>query len=107
VISGDCLFLGRCGRTDLFGGDINAQRKSLLYLRKRLQESPGDWLVLPGHQYALNDGRNPTFVSVEELLEENEALQALDNNEKWANLDFLSFDDNLAESARRQKARNQ
>ena len=107
VISGDCLFLGRCGRTDLFGGDFNAQRKSLLYLRKRLQKLPGDWLVLPGHQYALNDGRNPSFVRIEELLEENEALQALDSDEKWANLDFLSFDDNLAESARRQKARNQ
>ena len=107
VISGDCLFLGRCGRTDLFGGDINAQRKSLSYLRNRLQELPEDWLVLPGHQYALNDGRNPTFVKIKELLEENEALQALDNDENWANLDFLSFDDNLAESARRQKARNQ
>ena len=25
VISGDCMFLGRCGRTDLFGGDVVAQ----------------------------------------------------------------------------------
>jgi glyoxylase-like metal-dependent hydrolase (beta-lactamase superfamily II) len=107
VISGDCLFLGRCGRTDLLGGDIIAQRKSLLHLRKRLYQLPGDWLVLPGHQYALNDGRNPTFVSVKELLHENEALQALDDDEKWANLDFLSFDDNLAENARRKKAMNQ
>ena len=33
VVTGDCLFLGRCGRTDLFGGDQSKQRKSLRYLR--------------------------------------------------------------------------
>ena len=36
VVSGDCMFLGRCGRTDLFGGDVDSQRKSLIHLRKRL-----------------------------------------------------------------------
>ena len=107
VISGDCMFLGRCGRTDLFGGDVESQRKSLRYLRNRLQTIPSDWLVLPGHQYELSDGTNPTYISVEELLQTNEALLALDDNDRWESLDFLAFDDSLAEKARRQKAKSQ
>ena len=107
VISGDCMFLGRCGRTDLFGGDIYAQRKSLIHLRERLDTLPSDWLVLPGHQYQLSDGTSPTYITVEELLSDNEALAALDDDETWNNLDFLAFDDSLAEKARRERARAQ
>jgi glyoxylase-like metal-dependent hydrolase (beta-lactamase superfamily II) len=107
VVSGDCMFLGRCGRTDLFGGDIQSQRSSLLYLRKHLKSIPGDWLVLPGHQYKLPDGTNPTYISVDELLINNEALKALDDDLKWDALDFLAFDDSLAEKARRESARAQ
>ena len=101
------MFLGRCGRTDLFGGDVNAQRKSLIHLRQRLNDLPNDWLVLPGHQYQLSDGSNPTYITVEQLLKDNEALAALDDDEAWNALDFLAFDDNLAEKARREKAREQ
>ena len=107
VVSGDCMFLGRCGRTDLFGGDVDAQRKSLIHLRQRLNDLPNDWLVLPGHQYQLSDGSNPTYITVEQLLKDNEALAALDDDEAWNALDFLAFDDNLAEKARREKAREQ
>lgn len=107
VISGDCMFLGRCGRTDLFGGDVVAQRKSLFHLRNRLRDLPDDWLVLPGHQYQLSDGTNPTYITVEELLSDNEALNALDSDDAWESLDFLAFDDSLAEKARREKARAQ
>lgn len=107
VISGDCVFLGRCGRTDLFGGDVVAQRKSLLHLRNRMQNLPGEWLVLPGHHYEMPDGSNPTFTTVETLLNTNEAILALDDDDLWYSLDFLSFDDNLAEKARRQKAQSQ
>ena len=106
VISGDCMFLGRCGRTDLFGGDVISQRSSLMYLRDRLSQLPLDWIVLPGHQYELSDGSNPTFITVESLLEDNEALNALDNDGEWNSLDFLSFDDSLAEKARREKAKH-
>jgi len=106
VISGDCMFLGRCGRTDLFGGDVIAQRKSLLHLRKVMQNLPKDWLVLPGHQYQMPDGSNPTYITVDALLNSNEALLALDDDEKWDSLDFLAFDDSLAEKARREKARS-
>ena len=107
VISGDCMFIGRCGRTDLFGGDKAAQRSSLTYLRNHLSTLPGHWIVLPGHQYRLHDGSNPTYITIENLLSNNEALKALDDDEKWESLDFLSFDDNLAEKARRQKAKLQ
>ena len=104
VISGDCPFLGRCGRTDLFGGSIDAQRESLHHLRNALSEIPKGWIVLPGHQYELPDGSNPTYITVGDLLRDNEALAAIDDDERWNSLDFLSFDDNLAEKARRQKA---
>ena len=68
---------------------------------------PSDWLVLPGHQYQLSNGSNPTYITVEELLSTNEALIALDDDSKWNTLDFLSFDDSLAEKARREKAKVQ
>ena len=106
VISGDCMFLGSCGRTDLFGGDVDAQKKSLFHLRNRLQQIPSEWYVLPGHQYPLSDGNNPTYITVEKLLAQNEALLALDNDDDWDGLDFLAFDDNMAEKARRERARN-
>ena len=107
VVSGDCIFLGRCGRTDLFGGDIDAQRKSLIHLRARLMDLPSGWLVLPGHHYQLLDGSNPTFLPVETILSDNEALNALDSDEAWESLDFLAFDDSMAEKARRERSRAQ
>ena len=45
LFSGDTLFAGGCGRTDLYGGDGSAMAASL----KRLAALPGDWQVLPGH----------------------------------------------------------
>lgn len=104
VISGDCLFLGRCGRTDLFGGDPVAQRSTLHYLREHMQRLPGDTLVLPGHQYQLEDGQTPTTMKISEVLQTNEALLALDDDQAWAALPFLAFDDSMAERARRQRA---
>jgi glyoxylase-like metal-dependent hydrolase (beta-lactamase superfamily II) len=107
VISGDCLFLGRCGRTDLFGGNLKEMHQSLVYLKAVLQDLPDDWLVLPGHQYSVSDGSIPTFLSVSELLNKNEALIAAGNEEEFYALEFLAFDDSLAEKARRKRARNQ
>lgn len=45
LFSGDTLFAGSCGRTDLPGGDWNAITKSL----HRLSELTTDYWVLPGH----------------------------------------------------------
>lgn len=48
MFSGDTLFAGSCGRTDLPGGDHAAMMASL----KKLNDLPGDYRVLPGHMSA-------------------------------------------------------
>ena len=45
LFSGDTLFWGSCGRTDLPGGSWSTIRTSLL----RLRDLPGDFDVYPGH----------------------------------------------------------
>lgn len=45
IFSGDTLFAGSCGRTDLPGGDPSAMGCSLA----RLSELAGDFAVYPGH----------------------------------------------------------
>ena len=45
LFTGDTLFQGSCGRTDLPGGDMMTELASL----KRLCELPGDYEVYPGH----------------------------------------------------------
>lgn len=45
LFSGDTLFAGSCGRTDLPGGDAKALRRSL----ERLSKLTGDYRVYPGH----------------------------------------------------------
>lgn len=45
LFSGDTLFAGSCGRTDLPGGDWTTIRESL----KRLAALEGDFRVYPGH----------------------------------------------------------
>ncbi len=45
LFSGDTLFAGSCGRTDLPGGDWNTIKASL----SRLAELEGDYKVYPGH----------------------------------------------------------
>ncbi len=48
LFTGDTLFRGSCGRTDLPGGDVFEELRSL----KRLCELPGDYEVYPGHMDA-------------------------------------------------------
>ena len=45
LFTGDTLFCGSCGRTDLYGGDMNVLMRSL----KRLADLPGNYEVYPGH----------------------------------------------------------
>ena len=104
IISGDCLFLGRCGRTDLYGGDMYSMWESQMHLQLRLNSLPETWIVLPGHQYSMDDGTTPTFISVKHLLENNPAIKIQTFNE-FSKLEFLQFDDSLAESARREKVK--
>src|SRR5919197_4519523 len=48
LISGDTLFIGSCGRTDLPGSDPVAMYDSLT---QRLTALPDDTVLLPGHNY--------------------------------------------------------
>jgi hydroxyacylglutathione hydrolase len=65
VVSGDTLFIGSCGRTDLPGSDPAAMYESLTQKLAKLDEAT---LVFPGHNYAqhathssiaLEKARNP------------------------------------------------
>ena len=65
VVSGDTLFIGSCGRTDLPGSDPGAMYESLTQKLAKLDEQT---LVFPGHNYAqhatqssiaLEKARNP------------------------------------------------
>ena len=48
MFSGDTLFAGSCGRTDLPGGDWATIQTSL----RRLKDLPMDYRVFPGHAEA-------------------------------------------------------
>ncbi len=48
LVSGDTLFIGACGRTDLPGGD---PREMYYSLTQRLAALPDDTILLPGHNY--------------------------------------------------------
>ena len=57
LFSGDTLFAGSCGRTDLPGGDWNTIQKSL----GRLAALDGDFTVYPGHGGASTLSRERQF----------------------------------------------
>jgi glyoxylase-like metal-dependent hydrolase (beta-lactamase superfamily II) len=48
IITGDTLFIGDCGRTDLPGGDIYVMYNTLQNIIKNLSD---DLIVFPGHDY--------------------------------------------------------
>jgi glyoxylase-like metal-dependent hydrolase (beta-lactamase superfamily II) len=48
LISGDTLFIGACGRTDLPGGDPTEMHRSLT---QRLARLPDETILYPGHNY--------------------------------------------------------
>ncbi|MEJ2200229.1 MAG: MBL fold metallo-hydrolase [Desulfuromonadaceae bacterium] len=69
LITGDTLFVTRCGRADLAGSDVEALYQSL----RRLAALPPETLVYPGHDY----GPAPTSTIGYEL-EHNPYLQCPD-----------------------------
>jgi hydroxyacylglutathione hydrolase len=48
IITGDTLFIGDCGRTDLPGGNINQMYKSL---QEKIKPLPDNIIIYPGHDY--------------------------------------------------------
>ena len=59
LITGDTLFVGRCGRADLQGSDVTALYESLL----KLKALPPEMQIYPGHDY----GPTPTSTLAWEL----------------------------------------
>ena len=57
LFTGDTLFRGSCGRTDLPGGDMDEELKSLA----RLCALPGDYEVYPGHMESSTLERERNF----------------------------------------------
>ncbi len=58
VFTGDTLFAGSIGRTDLWGGDSDAILQSI---RRRLLTLPEDSLVVPGHEQTTTIAREKRF----------------------------------------------
>jgi len=77
----------------------------LRYLRDVLTTLNSTDIVLPGHQYALEDGTLPSMMDVGNLLLSNSAILAVDDDQAWDSLDFLAFDDSMAEKAKRQTSK--
>ena len=48
ILTGDTLFIGDCGRTDLPGGDLTQMYKSL---HEKIMSLPDHLIVYPGHDY--------------------------------------------------------
>jgi glyoxylase-like metal-dependent hydrolase (beta-lactamase superfamily II) len=69
LITGDTLFVGRCGRADLPGSDVDKLYESL----QRLKKLDKGLKVYPGHDY----GARPVSTIGEEL-QENEFFNAVD-----------------------------
>jgi hydroxyacylglutathione hydrolase len=63
LFTGDTLFVGAAGRTDLIGGSLNTLIKSI---EKRLIVLPKQTIVWPGHDY----GESPSSTIGREM-EEN------------------------------------
>ena len=57
LFTGDTLFRGSCGRTDLPGGDMEEEFRSL----NRLCDLPGDYEVYPGHMDSSSLERERNF----------------------------------------------
>lgn len=93
--AGDLLFTARSGRVDLPGGAPLALWESVLFARTILRALPLDWRLIPGHRYDWIDGTTPDWVSIEQALAHNYALNAREL-EEFDRLPFLRFDDDLA-----------
>lgn len=72
LCTGDCLFIGSCGRTDFQQGSNKEMFQSLT----KISQLPNDTLIYPGHDY------NNRFVSnLQEELLQNKMLKLLSNYE--------------------------
>lgn len=78
VMTGDCLLIDGCGRTDFQGGDTEALFKSV---REKLFPLPEDTLVYPGHDYK---GRHVSSIGQER--DRNPRLRDKNNFEEFTEI---------------------
>jgi len=72
LLTGDTLFIGDCGRTDLPGGDNSQMFRSM----QKIKSLPGELIVYPGHDY----GTQP-YDSLGNQKKVNKALLAVNQKE--------------------------
>ena len=75
------------------------------YIKNILQTLSLNCIVLPGHYYQIEDGSIPKNSILSDFLKINKAINSAHDVKLWQELPFLSFDDNMAEQARRQRAK--
>jgi len=81
LLSGDCLFIGDVGRTDL-GGDLKEKSDMLFDSLRILEKLPGKTKVYPNHVGAAHAiDSEETFSTIESEIKTNEALQIKDKKE--------------------------
>ena len=79
VFTGDCLFVGDCGRVDLPGSDVEQMYESLFH---RVCKMDDDLIVCPGHHYGptptstIGREKKTNYVLVPRGLEEFKAFMA-------------------------------
>ena len=72
LISGDTLFIDRCGRADLAESNVT----DLFHSLSRLKKLPGDTIIYPGHDYGLTQ-----FDLMENQLVQNPYLKTYNQDE--------------------------
>lgn len=73
LLTGDTLFIGDCGRTDLSGGDLIQMYKTL---NEKIMPLPDHLIVYPGHDYG-----NKPFDTLGNQKQTNKTLLAKNLNE--------------------------
>ncbi len=81
LLSGDCLFIGDVGRTDL-GGNLKEKSNMLFDSLRLLEKLPKKIKVYPNHVGAAHAiDSEETFSTIENELQTNEAMQIKDRDE--------------------------
>lgn len=74
LCTGDCLFIGSCGRTDFQNGSNHDMFHSL----RKISNLPEDTLIYPGHDY-----QNRYVSNIKEELLQNKMIKLLDSYENF------------------------
>ena len=105
LITGDTLFIGSCGRYDLPNSDFRLMLQSL----SKLGQYPKDYLVLPGHNYAvantstIEQEQSTNFMMIQALSEGKNPNIKINPTGAFLNLpDFLDIANKVFEVEKEQ-----